>query len=234
MKRYGKWGYGLQMRLKHFNIVFLLIVITLLFIKVYTAQVTYHDDPTVYLVLKRAPSLDNYVVDKDCPDKSRVIIMDENDYVGSTIYSHVVSWGWIVIPMMGVMLNVVALKKRYFAQFGKYLRANYVSILAKVLKLTAWGLLVLSILCWGLILFRIIEYPENHIGFNILWLNVLFCGVLIVGLLWLAISRELDRLAAALVAIGIASTIGILCLYYYDILVPYDEWLRRGMPDRPF
>ncbi len=154
--------------------------------------------------------------------------------MGEPVYNRLISWGWIVIPTMGVLLNMVARGEKHLAQFFKFLQVNYLLILRMVQKLTSWGLLVLCTLCWGLIAARIIKYPENHIAFNVLWLNVLFGGILTFGLLSWGISKRFDWLNVTVIAIALASIIGVLCLYYWNILVPYEEWIRRGMPDRPF
>lgn len=84
-------------------------------------------------------------------------------------------------------------------------------------------------LVWAALLARVVRYPDNHVGYNVLRLAPLFAGVAGVGLL-----RRLDRLGVALLLAGLLSIVLVVCLYTFDILVPYEVWLKRGMPPRPF
>ena len=41
-------------------------------------------------------------------------------------------------------------------------------------------------------------------------------------------------MALALVFVGTVSMLGLYLTDHFNILVGYEEWLRRGMPERPF
>ncbi len=57
---------------------------------------------------------------------------------------------------------------------------------------------------------------------------------MLFGFLKLIISRHLEPMALALVFVGTVSMLGLYLTDHFNILVGYEEWLRRGMPERPF
>src|SRR5690349_15575027 len=99
------------------------------------------------------------------------------------------------------------------------------------------GLLGLSsglslILFWSLVAVRLVMYPENHTGVSVLWAIPLALVAMLAGGLWLAAHRR--RAGTVLLALGLLTTVGAVLLDRFDILVEYEEWLERGMPERPF
>jgi hypothetical protein len=75
------------------------------------------------------------------------------------------------------------------------------------------------------LLFRILQYPAPHTGFNVLLLSPLFVAGTALGVL---------RRRWVLLAMSLASLALLAALYQMNVLVPYEVWLKRGMPDRPF
>ncbi|WP_395852398.1 hypothetical protein [Cystobacter fuscus] len=106
------------------------------------------------------------------------------------------------------------------------------------MRLFSWkGLLGLGsglalILFWSLVVLRIVSHPENHIGVSVLWILPLPLMAVLAGGLWL--STQLRRAGWALLVLGLLSSMGVVLLDQLDILVEYESWLERGMPDRPF
>ncbi|MGZ3460534.1 MAG: hypothetical protein ACXU86_18760 [Archangium sp.] len=88
------------------------------------------------------------------------------------------------------------------------------------------------ILFWGLVALRLIAYPENHIGVSVLWAIPLALVAMLAGGLWRA--ARLRRAGMALLVLGLLTVIGAVLLDRLNILVEYDSWLERGMPERPF
>ena len=85
---------------------------------------------------------------------------------------------------------------------------------------------------WLLVLLRIALVPGNHIGGNILWAMVLGgIGLGAGGVCWLQ-GRRL--LGLSLLVLGAFSIVGVFVLDRFNILVYYETWLKRGMPERPF
>jgi len=90
----------------------------------------------------------------------------------------------------------------------------------------------LSILFWAFVAYRLLCFSENHIGWNVLYATILF-GAL-SGLAGLKILASNERWAKALLAYAVLSGLGVMLLYCFNILIPYEIWLDRGMPLRPF
>lgn len=89
-------------------------------------------------------------------------------------------------------------------------------------------LLALCCLFWTVVVVRIVRYTDNHVGYNILWAIPLFLPMLAVG--W----PRRDTIGLGLIVAGLVSIAAILAIYYGNVLVPYEVWLKRGMPRRPF
>ena len=106
------------------------------------------------------------------------------------------------------------------------------------MRLFSWrGLLGLGsglslVLFWGLVTLRLATYPENHIGVSVLWALPLALVAMLAGGLWLAAHRR--RAGAMLLVLGLLTSAGVVLLDRLDILVEYEAWLERGMPERPF
>lgn len=104
--------------------------------------------------------------------------------------------------------------------------------MGKYIPAATWGLFSLTLLFWFGIIYRLVRFPENHVGWNILNGMPLF-GFLLVLLLMT------NRLGSSRVKwIGLLySLISIIFIglaYYFNVLLPYEVWLQRGMPPRPF
>jgi hypothetical protein len=85
---------------------------------------------------------------------------------------------------------------------------------------------------WGLVALRIATYSENHIGVSVLWIIPLALVAMLAGALWRA--AQLRRAGMALLVLGLLTVVGVVLLDQLDILVEYESWLERGMPERPF
>jgi hypothetical protein len=68
----------------------------------------------------------------------------------------------------------------------------------------------------------------------LLWLTPLFAGTVALGLLRCKANNQMDWLCWALVIVGTSSVAMSVCVYQFNILLPYEVWLKRGMPQRPF
>lgn len=88
------------------------------------------------------------------------------------------------------------------------------------------------LLFWSLVALRIAAHPENHIGVSVLWVIPLALVAMLAGALWRA--AQFRRAGMALLMLGLLTVIGVVLLDRLDILVEYEAWLERGMPERPF
>ncbi|KFA94615.1 hypothetical protein Q664_01530 [Archangium violaceum Cb vi76] len=79
---------------------------------------------------------------------------------------------------------------------------------------------------------RLAMYSENHTGVSVLWALPLALVAMLAGGLWLAAHRR--RAGTVLLVLGLLTAGGAVLLDRLDILVEYEEWLERGMPERPF
>ena len=77
------------------------------------------------------------------------------------------------------------------------------------------------------------SYPENHIGFDPNLAMIPLFAVIMAALGLLA--RDVrDRPAGAMLMLGMISIVGVVLLRWFNVLLPYELWLRLGMPDSPF
>lgn len=74
--------------------------------------------------------------------------------------------------------------------------------------------------------------PSNHIGVDPRWLGlVLLPAIMIIGVGTWRHARATPVLACTLVTLLFA--VALVLVDQMNLLVQYDEWLRRGMPPSP-
>lgn len=88
------------------------------------------------------------------------------------------------------------------------------------------------ILFWGLVALRISLDPVNHIGVSLLLVVPLAVVAMLAGGLWLPTQRR--RAGVMLLVLGLLTVVSVVLIDRLNILVEYETWLERGMPDRPF
>lgn len=101
-----------------------------------------------------------------------------------------------------------------------------------ILKIVNYFLFIISISVWFYLSYRIVNYSENHVGWNILWSLYLFVTFSVSS-----IAREYlfkEKINRVFIIFSIISIILVFGLYFFNILLPYEVWLQRGMPSRPF
>ncbi|MBE2295516.1 MAG: hypothetical protein IAF00_11210 [Phycisphaerales bacterium] len=105
-------------------------------------------------------------------------------------------------------------------------------MLRGLLTLSIYGLVFLGVVFWSYIAYRLGRYPENHVGWNVLWSLGLFGALALLTLVhW---NWNGSYLSIWFLGFAALSCVLVLSLYYFNILVPYEVWLQRGMPERPF
>ena len=108
-------------------------------------------------------------------------------------------------------------------------KTKYMIVNLLLLLFSAFGFISFSY-----IVFRILKYSENHIGWNILYLIPLFLAIIALSLLRLYLNQWTGFINYFLLLFGFISIVAIFGIYYFNILIPYEIWLKRGMPERPF
>lgn len=103
-----------------------------------------------------------------------------------------------------------------------------------MIRVVAWAALGLTVISWLALAARVLRYPENHVGYNVLLLIPLFLATVAAGLLHRSTVGRMDTLAWAALIGGALSILAIAAVYQFNILLPYETWLKRGMPPRPF
>ncbi len=88
------------------------------------------------------------------------------------------------------------------------------------------------LLLWAGVAYRIATDPGNHVSVSPLGALPLALVAVLAGANWWA--AHLRRAGLALLVLGLGSGVGLVLLDRLDILVGYEDWLERGMPDRPF
>lgn len=96
----------------------------------------------------------------------------------------------------------------------------------------SYGMFGLSVFFWLFVLYRLVSYPENHVGWNILFCIPMF--LVASASSTMAVSLTHKRHHIFFVVTGILSIALVLACYRFNVLIPYELWMERGMPSRPF
>ncbi len=92
------------------SLFFALTVVSVLciLIKLYTTEVMFNDDPTIMVIIKDKPSLENRrIITWDSSIKEAIVLIsDENGYIGQSVYVAIVSWAWIVLPLFTFFMGI--------------------------------------------------------------------------------------------------------------------------------
>lgn len=113
------------MFLKVINIKIVIIIVSciFLFLKFFTIQVSYLDEPTVGIIVKSfiltedwqklSAHSNSYKLNGD-DDMSNYItlIRDENGYIGEEIYAMIVTWLWFVFPLVAAISMMILRNKK--------------------------------------------------------------------------------------------------------------------------
>lgn len=75
-------------------------------IKLFTVELTYPDDPSIALAVRGEPALDNRttLTDEQQFSDFHTLLIDENAYIGQTLYRGITAWGWWVLPLIAAGL----------------------------------------------------------------------------------------------------------------------------------
>ena len=91
---------------------------------------------------------------------------------------------------------------------------------------------VLTILClfWLVVMYRVLLGASNHVGFELAGMRyVALMGMVLFASAWALARARWSLIGGALCALSLA---GSYALDHYNILLPYEVWLKRGMPER--
>lgn len=90
---------------------------------------------------------------------------------------------------------------------------------------------IVSIFWFGVI-FRLLDNSENYIGINFYY--VVFLCIFLFFTSWMAFKNDKGMMAKYGVLYAVISMLGLAFLYFGNILLPYEIWLEKGMPERLF
>jgi len=105
------------------------------------------------------------------------------------------------------------------------------NVFAKLLVTASYLLTAFGVAFWGFIIFRITKYPENYMGFSPMPGVFIFIALLVVA--FVNVRRDEQRNQLILAVFAIFSCITLWAFDYFNILIGYESWLAKGMPDRP-
>jgi hypothetical protein len=203
-----------------------------LLLKLWTVEAWEADDLTARLLLKRAPSWTSHIVagrEQQNALASRVLLASENGFPGDNLYRFLVGWGWFVLPL--VWAGVAAWPRiRRFAPRCLADRPWHLSVLT--IMVWASGLLSLGTLGW--LVFSVATHDANHVAWDPWRLYPVFVGSLAVAVVRAVVVRRLTRISWLLLLLAIAGVLSLAAVDRFNVLVEYEEWLKRGLPDRPF
>lgn len=91
--------------------------------------------------------------------------------------------------------------------------------------------LLLTIGTWAVLVGRIVSDPTNHVAVEPLLAVVPF--VILASLAWLPKARVATAPRAGILLYALLSVLAIIGADHANVLVQYDRWAERGMPERP-
>jgi hypothetical protein len=102
--------------------------------------------------------------------------------------------------------------------------------LARLADAALAAILVVTVLFWLGVTYLVFSRPANHIGWDLSRFAYLSGLGLLAGLATAIAWRRKIALGCALVsALSLGASWGVDA---YNVLVPYEVWLKRGMPER--
>ena len=104
--------------------------------------------------------------------------------------------------------------------------------IAGLLGIAAYIFTAIGVVFWVYVVFRLVRYDENYMGWNILLIIPIFAIVLFTSFFKFYAFRDL--FSVVLVLFAVVSILAILAMYHFNVLLPYEIWLKRGMPARFF
>jgi len=98
------------MRLRNLLLTSLVVLSALaVTIKLFTVELTYPDDPSIALAVRGEPALNNRLTldGKQRFSDFHTLLIDENAYLGQTLYRGITAWGWWLLPLIttGLLLK---------------------------------------------------------------------------------------------------------------------------------
>lgn len=85
------------------------------------------------------------------------------------------------------------------------------------------------------VVFRHVDFRQTyHTGFEPYDLVVLYALMIAFGAIRLRMKPERRRLTAVMMGLALASGATVVWLDDHDVIVQYDRWVKRGMPEVPF
>ena len=95
-----------------------LLMVLVLFLKLFTAVATQKGDPSVALIVKPSPSLNNQLILQEHENifDYTVILFDENSFIGEDIYHALNGSLWIVLLVLGAAAIAFAISRRNIGQ----------------------------------------------------------------------------------------------------------------------
>ncbi len=91
--------------------------------------------------------------------------------------------------------------------------------------------LLASLATWAVLAARIAREPCNHVGVEPLLAIIPF--MLLLAVTWFPRYRERRTARAIVTAYVLLSIAAVIAMDRANVLVQYDRWSRRGMPERP-
>ncbi len=86
-----------------------IMTLFVLFLKLFTYEFFLRDDPTNGIALRLNPSMvSQQILVETSSGTNRILLQDENAFVGNTLYRAFVGWGWITLLTVWLMLLGIA------------------------------------------------------------------------------------------------------------------------------
>lgn len=96
--------------MKVLGAILIAISLSMIAVKLFTYEFFLRDDPTCGIALRGDPALTSHAPLRILPSgrTDRVLIQDENDYLGGSAYRFVVGVGWILFPALSIIILILS------------------------------------------------------------------------------------------------------------------------------
>ncbi len=208
---------------RKFHIIIPVISIILLFlslsIRLFMMEISYSDDPTLSLAIKNTPTLSYFEV-KDRDDlASKIVLADEHNYPFDFLINFLASYGIILFPFLLLFsINLKLFRKR---------SGNFK--LPPLVNLPFWIIITAVIIPDLFLLLLSFKYYNSHTGVNYTQLIYWYLFLIITDITLYLLHYLSIKQALVIFFFTILSILLLLTLYYGNIVLPYEEWLQKGI-----
>lgn len=198
----------------------LTLLVAMLMLKLSTTIFHFSDDPTSGLLLRPTCSFVNLIVVEET-SPFLCLIKNENGFPGEKFYLFITTYGWLILSV--ILIGLFA--RDEILQRTKEITSKYPPVL--MIKMFLFAITTLGL--W--IFIAVSSTKSNHTGIPINLLHWPYVGWIFLFLYDL-FSGSQKRVTLIMISLALLTIVGLQIVLSLNILVPYELWLEKGMPER--